>query len=76
MVKKWGRPWYAIGIGGTAALIAIWTITRLPGNPITGRGFGVNSNGIIVEVMEAAFIALAAATLVMESKNMKKTEAA
>jgi protocatechuate 3,4-dioxygenase beta subunit len=31
-------PWYAIGIGGTIAFMAIWIITRMPGNPITGRG--------------------------------------
>jgi protocatechuate 3,4-dioxygenase beta subunit len=71
MIRKWGTPWYAIGIAGTIAFIAIWAITRTPGNPITGRGGGVNSTAIAVEFFEAAFIGLAAAIIVYESR-MKK----
>lgn len=33
MIKRWGRPWYAVGIAGTAVLVAIYFITRMPGNP-------------------------------------------
>lgn len=75
MVRRWGRPWYAIGIGGTAVLIAIYVTTRIEGNPITGRGFEVNEMGIAVEALEAAFIGLAAAILAMESKPMIKKQA-
>src|SRR2546426_6847129 len=38
MIRRWGVLWHAIGIAGTAVLIALWAITRIPGNPITGRG--------------------------------------
>jgi len=38
MINRWGRIWYAIGIAGTVILIGIWVITRIPDNPITGRG--------------------------------------
>ncbi|MFZ0567591.1 MAG: hypothetical protein WAM22_06285, partial [Nitrososphaeraceae archaeon] len=38
MLKRWGRIWYFLGIGGTLILIIMWVITRVPGNPITGRG--------------------------------------
>jgi len=38
MLKRWGRIWYYVGIVGTIILIIIWAITRMPGNPITGRG--------------------------------------
>jgi hypothetical protein len=24
MIRKWGRVWYSVGIGGTLVLIAIW----------------------------------------------------
>jgi uncharacterized membrane protein HdeD (DUF308 family) len=27
MMRRWGRPWYYIGIGGTVVLIAIWAMT-------------------------------------------------
>jgi hypothetical protein len=73
IIRKWGTPWYAVGIGGTLAFIAIWAITRMPGNPITGRGGGVNSTAIAVEIFEAVFIGLAAAIIVCE--NMIKRRA-
>ena len=40
MAKRWGRPWYAVGIGGTLVLMLIWLITRMPENFITGRVAG------------------------------------
>ena len=68
MARRWGTAWYTIGIGGTAALMAIWIITRMPGNPITGRGGGVNEMAGAVEAMQGIFIGLAAAILVIESQ--------
>src|SRR5215469_1675518 len=38
MNKRWGRPWYYIGIAGNVGFIILYVITRLPGNPVTGRG--------------------------------------
>jgi hypothetical protein len=68
MIKRWGRPWYYVGIGGTAVLIILFVITRIPGNPITGRGDEVSPMGIVVELMEAAFIGLTAAIAVREPR--------
>ena len=68
MIRRWGRVWYSVGIGGTSVLIAIWTITRIPGNPITGRGVMVNEMGIAVEAMQWVFVGLTAAILVIESR--------
>lgn len=73
MIRRWGRVWYGVGIGGTAVLSAIWIITRMPGNPITGRGFEANAMGIAVQAAEWAFIGLAGAILVLESR-MKKLD--
>ena len=69
MVKKWGRPWYYVGIGGTIVLIVLYAITRMPGNPITGRGAPVNSMGIAIEVFQVAFIGLAIAIIIYEMKR-------
>ncbi len=69
MIRRWGAPWYAAGIGGTAVLIAMYVITRMPGNPITGRGGPVNELGAATEVMQAAFIGLAAAALAIERRR-------
>jgi protocatechuate 3,4-dioxygenase beta subunit len=74
MIRRWGTPWYVIGIAGTIAFIAIWAITRTPGNPITGRGGGVNPTAITVELFEAAFIGLAAAIIVYESMIKKRPD--
>jgi protocatechuate 3,4-dioxygenase beta subunit len=66
VIRKWGRAWYSVGIGGTAVFMALFFITRFPGNPITGRGGGTNPTSIAVEVFQAIFIALTAAILVYE----------
>lgn len=73
MIRRWGRVWYGVGIGGTLVLIAMWIITRIPGNPITGRGGVVNEMGIAVEAMQWAFVGLTAAILVIESR-MKRID--
>jgi hypothetical protein len=51
----------------------IWVITRMPGNPITGRGGGVNEMAIGVEAAQIIFIGLAAAILALESR-MKRID--
>jgi peptidoglycan/LPS O-acetylase OafA/YrhL len=71
MIRRWGRIWYGVGIVGTLVLIAIWIITRIPGNPITGRGGMVNEMGIAVEAIQGAFVALTAAILVIESRRKR-----
>lgn len=68
MIRRWGRVWYGVGIGGTLVLIAIWIITRMPGNPLTGRGGMVNEMGIAVEALQWTFVGLTAAILVIESR--------
>ena len=50
MIKRWGRVWYYIGIAGTIILIIVWAMTRMPGNPITGRGGPINEIGIAIQV--------------------------
>lgn len=71
IIRRWGRIWYGIGIVGTLVLIAIWIITRIPGNPMTGRGGMVNEMGIAVEAIQWAFVALTAAILVAESRSKR-----
>jgi len=60
MIRRWGRPWYYIGLGGTIVLIIMWVITRVP-NPIThGRALSINSTSIVTELFEIAFIIIVA----------------
>ena len=69
MIRRWGRPWYLVGIGGTIVLIGLYAITRMPGNPITGGGGPVSLLGLAIEVFQAAFIGLSIAIIIYESKR-------
>lgn len=74
MIRRWGILWYGIGIGGTLVFIAIWIITRIDGNPITGRGGMTNEMGIAVETMQWAFVGLTSAILAIELRMKKRMD--
>lgn len=74
MIRKWGYVWYGIGLGGTIVFIAIWAITRIPDNFITGRGGKISDNGILTEVFQIAFVGIIIAILVLEKKSFSKKE--
>ena len=69
MIRRWGLPWYYVGIGGTIVLIILYAITRMPGNPITGRGGPVSPMAFAIEVFQVAFIGLSIAVIVYEMKR-------
>jgi hypothetical protein len=71
MIKRWGLPWYLIGIEGTIVLIALFAITRMPDNPITGRGGPISPLGLAIEVMQAAFIGLSIIIIIYESRRKR-----
>ncbi|MEM2856392.1 MAG: hypothetical protein QW416_04750 [Candidatus Nitrosocaldaceae archaeon] len=68
MIKQYGRVWYVIGIIGTLILIALWAITRVDANPITGRAGPINEMGIAVESFQVAYIILASIMLAKGKK--------
>jgi hypothetical protein len=73
MVKRWGKLWYYIGIGGTIILIILWIMTRLPNNPITGeRPFPINAMGITIEILQIAYIILTAMIIVKEGSSNRR----
>ena len=75
MIRRWGIPWYAIGIAGTIVFMALWIITRMPDNPITGRaGPAGNPIAITIEVFQAAFIGLTTAIIIYELRKRKKKD--
>ncbi|MGI0102354.1 MAG: hypothetical protein ACREA7_07145 [Nitrosotalea sp.] len=69
VIRQWHMGWYCVGIGGTIALIAIWSITRMP-NTISGRALSVNELGIIEETLQIIFIGLSILVL----GHMKSTQ--
>jgi len=55
-IKNWGRIWFYIGIAGTLVLIIMWAMTRMPDNPITGRGAPINNIGVATEIFQIIYI--------------------
>ena len=68
-VRNWGKIWDYIGIAGTSAFVLIWVITRIPENPITGRGGMVGDMAIAIEVFQIAFIVLLGLLVAMKSSK-------
>ena len=68
-IRRWGLPWYYVGIGGTIVLIILFAITRIPGNPITGRGGPISPMALAIEVFQAVFIGLSVAIIVYQMKR-------
>jgi hypothetical protein len=68
-VRNWGEIWDYIGIAGTFAFVLIWVITRIPENPITGRGGMVGDMAIAIEVFQIAFIVLLGILVAMKSSK-------
>jgi hypothetical protein len=74
MLKRWGRIWYFVGIGGTIILIIMWVITRVPGNPITGRGGPISEMAIVIEIFQIAYIVITAIIILKERRgHIKET---
>jgi uncharacterized membrane protein HdeD (DUF308 family) len=74
MIKQWGRIWYYVGIAGTAALVILYAIMRVP-NPLTGgRAAPTNEIGIAITLFEIAYIAITAIILVKERRRRSAKE--
>jgi hypothetical protein len=69
MVKRWGKMWYYLGIAGTIILIIMWAITRMPGNPITGRGGPISDMAIAIEVFQIAYVIITAIIIAREGRG-------
>jgi hypothetical protein len=52
MIRRWGKPWYYIGIIGNVGFILLYVIKRFPGNPVTGRGDTVDPVDMVCEIAQ------------------------
>jgi hypothetical protein len=66
MIKRWGRMWYYVGIAANMGFIILYVITRIPGNPVNGRGGDVDATDMICEVAQVAYIGITAVILAKE----------
>jgi hypothetical protein len=72
MVRRWGKIWYYIGIAGTVILIIMWAITRMPGNPITGRGGPISDMAVAIEVFQIAYVIITGIIIAKERRGPAK----
>jgi hypothetical protein len=71
-IRNWGKIWDYIGIAGTVVFIILFFITRMPGNPITGKGFPIGGSAIYLEVLQIAFVILLGILVNKRSKTIRK----
>lgn len=58
LIRRWKIvPWTYAGIGGTAVLVALWSITRVD-NPIMGGAFPINAIGVATQILQVTFIGI------------------
>jgi hypothetical protein len=68
MIRRWGKVWYYVGIAGNVAFILLYVITRIPGNPVNGRGGDVDIIDLTCEFAQVAFIIITSIIIVKENK--------
>jgi hypothetical protein len=60
VIKRWSKPWYYVGIGGTVVLIIMYLIA------VPGSGYPVNLLDIVIELLQIAFIVLCSIIIVKD----------
>ena len=60
VIKRWSKPWYYVGIGGTVILIIMYLIA------VPGRGYPVSQLDIAIELFQIAFIILCSIIIVKD----------
>ena len=66
MIKRWGKPWYFVGVAGNIVFIILYIVTRFPGNPVTGRGGNTDIIDLTCELAQVAYIIITTIILVKE----------
>jgi hypothetical protein len=70
-VRRWGKVWNYIGMAGTLMLIIIWVTTRIPDNPITGRGGSISNIGFTTELFQVIYI-IVNLIIVLKDRNVNR----
>ena len=65
IIKRWIKPWYYIGIGGTVILVIMYLIA------VPGSGHPVSQLDIAIELFQIAFIILCSIIIAKNRREMK-----
>ena len=65
VIKRWIKPWYYVGIGGTVILVIMYLIA------VPGSGYPVSQLDIAIELFQIAFIILCSIIIAKNRAEMK-----
>ena len=65
VIKRWIKPWYYVGIGGTVILVIMYLIA------VPGSGYPVSQLDIAIELFQIAFIILCSIIIAKNRGKMK-----
>ena len=65
IIKRWIKPWYYVGIGGTVILVIMYLIA------VPGSGHPVSQLDIAIELFQIAFIILCSIIIAKNRGEMK-----
>ena len=65
VIKRWIKPWYYVGIGGTVILVIMYLIA------VPGSGYPVSQLDIAIELFQIAFIILCSIIIAKNRREMK-----
>jgi hypothetical protein len=60
VIKRWSKPWYYVGIGGTTILIIMYLVA------VPGSGYPVSNLDIAIELFQFAFVILCSIIIVRD----------
>jgi hypothetical protein len=66
VIKRWIKPWYYVGIGGTVILVIMYLIA------VPGSGHSVSQLDIAIELFQIAFIILCSIIIAKGSRTIPK----
>ena len=65
VIKRWIKPWYYVGIGGTVILVIMYLIA------VPGSGHPVSQLDIAIELFQIAFIIICIIIIAKNRRQMK-----
>ena len=69
MFLRWNIRWYYAGLVGTAGLVILLAVSRIP-NPMTGQALQNNSIGTLTEIVQIAYIVITGIIILKQKRIM------
>ena len=64
-IKKWSKPWFYVGIGGTVILIIMYFVA------VPGSGYPISPLDVAIEVAQIIFVILCV-IIILEDRTYRK----